>query len=93
MKPRMDSYEPFIGVHSRAFAVLYLFGVEMSHQRDLICFENVIVDAKTIECITDHELGQMLNYLKVAGQEVGVILNFKRARLEWKRVVLQKNRE
>jgi len=60
---------------------------------DLICFENVIVDTKTIECITDHEIGKMLNYLKVTGQEVGVILNFKRARLEWKRVVLQKNRE
>jgi GxxExxY protein len=60
---------------------------------DLISFENVIVDTKTIECITDHEIGQMLNYLKVTGQEVGAILNFKRARLEWKRVVLQKNRE
>ena len=29
--------------------------------------------------------------LKVTGQEVGVILNFKRARLEWKRVVYKRN--
>ncbi len=66
----------------------------MSHERDLILKEEVHrIVGYGMECITDHELGQMLNYLKVAGQEVGVILNFKRARLEWKRVVLQKNRE
>ena len=60
---------------------------------DLICFEQVVVDTKTIERITDHELGQMLNYLKITRLEVGLLLNFKHAKLEWKRVVLQRNRE
>jgi GxxExxY protein len=45
------------------------------------------MDAKVIERITAHELGQMLNYLKITGHPVGLILNFPRARLEWKRVV------
>jgi len=54
---------------------------------DLIVFGSVVVDAKVIERITDHELGRMLNYLKITGHPVGVILNFRRARLEWKRVV------
>ena len=58
---------------------------------DLICFGQVVVDIKTIERITDHELGQMLNYLRITGLEVGVLLNFKKSRLEWKRVVLQRN--
>ena len=57
---------------------------------DLICFELIVVDAKTIECIGDHELGQMLNYLRITGLELGIILNFKKARLEWRRVVLRK---
>jgi GxxExxY protein len=61
---------------------------------DLIAFDRVVVDTKVIETITGHELGQMMNYLKVTGLEVGVILNFKHARLEWKRAVLEKeNRE
>jgi GxxExxY protein len=55
---------------------------------DLIVFDSVVVDAKVIERITDHELGQMLNYLRITGLRVGVILNFKNAKLEWKRVVL-----
>ena len=55
---------------------------------DLIVDERVIVDTKVIEKITDHEIGQMLNYLKITGLKVGLIFNFKRARLEWKRVIL-----
>jgi GxxExxY protein len=54
---------------------------------DLIAFRQVVVDAKTIEQITDQELGQMINYLKITGLPVGLILNFKRPRLNWKRIV------
>jgi GxxExxY protein len=54
---------------------------------DLIAFGTVVIDTKVIERITDHELGQMLNYLKITRHPVGLILNFHRARLEWKRVV------
>ena len=55
---------------------------------DLIVFDSIIVDTKVIDRITDHELGEMLNYLKITGFEVGLILNFRHARLQWKRVVL-----
>lgn len=55
---------------------------------DLIAFDSVVVDTKVIDRITDHERGQMLNYLRIAKLRVGVILNFKRAKLEWERVVL-----
>jgi GxxExxY protein len=58
---------------------------------DLICFEQVIVDTKTIDQISDHEVGQMLNYLKVTGLQIGLLINFKHSKLEWKRVVLQRN--
>lgn len=55
---------------------------------DLIAFEKVIVDTKTIPRITDHEVGQMLNYLRITGLPVGLLLNFKHPRLEYRRVVL-----
>jgi GxxExxY protein len=55
---------------------------------DLIAWNAVVVDAKVIEAITDHEQGQMLNYLRFTKYKVGVILNFRRAKLEWKRIVL-----
>ena len=55
---------------------------------DLIAFGLVIVDTKVIDRITDHERGQMLNYLRITKLRVGLILNFKNARLEFERVVL-----
>ena len=54
---------------------------------DLIAFNAVVVDAKVIERITDLERGQMLNYLKITGLRVGVILNFSKPKLEWERIV------
>ena len=55
---------------------------------DLIADNAVIIDAKVIDRITEHERGQMLNYLRITGLRVGLILNFKRAKLEWERIVL-----
>ena len=72
----------------RRFPVLFR-GVEVGEFiPDLIAFGSVIVDTKVIDRITDHERGQMLNYLRITKLRVGLILNFKNARLEWERVVL-----
>ena len=60
---------------------------------DLIVFEMIIVDTKTIERITDSELGQMLNYLRITNLPVGVIINFKNPKVEWRRVVLGETTE
>jgi GxxExxY protein len=59
---------------------------------DLIAYNQLVVDTKVIEQIGDHEIGQMMNYLKITGLKVGVIINFKRSKLEWKRVILDKGR-
>ena len=72
----------------RRFAVLFR-GIEVGEFiPDLIVFGSVIVDTKVIERITDYERGQMLNYLRITKLRVGLILNFKNARLEFERVVL-----
>lgn len=55
---------------------------------DLIVFNQVIVDTKVIDKISNHEQGQILNYLKITGMKVGLILNFKHSKLEWQRFVL-----
>jgi GxxExxY protein len=55
---------------------------------DLIAFDSGVVDTKIIDQITDHERGLMLNYLRITGLRVGVILNFKHSKLEWQRIAL-----
>ena len=68
------------------YAVIYKQTQVGTYIPDLICFDSVVVDTKTIEKIGDHEIGKMLNYLKITGLHVGLIINFKNAKLEWKRV-------
>ena len=68
--------------------VLYKGELVGEYVPDLVVQEKLIVDAKTIDRITDHERGQILNYLRITALPVGVILNFKHARLEWERLAL-----
>lgn len=75
-------------VQQPRFEVVYK-GVQVGEfVPDLIAYDAVVVDAKVIDQITDHERGKMLNYLRITGKRVGVILNFKNAKLEWERLVL-----
>ena len=49
------------------------------------CIPDITV--KSIEVIGDNEIAQMLNYLRISGLKVGLIINFKNAKLEWQRIV------
>ena len=60
---------------------------------DLVVLGKIIVDTKVIDKITDHERGQMLNYLKISRLPVGVILNFRYAKLEWERLISTDHRD
>ncbi|PSQ92430.1 MAG: GxxExxY protein [Proteobacteria bacterium SW_6_67_9] len=55
---------------------------------DLVVADNLIVDAKVVDRLGDNERGQIINYLRVTGLPVGLLLNFRSSRLDWKRVVL-----
>jgi len=70
------------------FDVIYKTVKVGEYVPDLIAFNAAVVDTKVIDGITDHERGQMLNYLRITRLRVGVILNFKNAKLEWERLVL-----
>ncbi len=54
---------------------------------DLIVNGKVIVDPKVVTAFTESYLAQMLGYLTISGLELALLLNFKEARLAWKRVV------
>ena len=55
---------------------------------DFIVFNNVIVEIKAKEGIAEVHYSQTLNYLKVSGCKVGLILNFGEGSLKIKRVIL-----
>lgn len=55
---------------------------------DFVVFDKVIVEIKAKQGgIADEDLAQAINYLKVSGCKVGLILNFAGSKLQIKRVV------
>jgi GxxExxY protein len=54
---------------------------------DLIVDDQVIADPKVVTTFNDSHLAQMVGYLNITELRFALLLNFKFAKLEWKRVV------
>ena len=54
---------------------------------DLIVDGKVITDPKVVTAFNDSHVAQMLGYLNITSLQVALLLNFKEAKLDWKRVV------
>ena len=58
---------------------------------DLFCYDQIVVEIKAMDRLTPREQGQLLNYLKATGLQVGLLINFGSfPSLDWKRMVLTK---
>jgi GxxExxY protein len=71
----------------RRFNILFKDNPVAVYVPDLLVFESIIVDTKTIAKIGQPEEARMLNYLSHTKLRLGLILNFYHSRLEWVRKV------
>ena len=59
----------------------------VTYRADLICYDGVLVELKAEHAIAPIHHAQVINYLKLAGLHVGLLLNFGRPSLEFKRFI------
>ncbi len=64
-----------------------------AYRADFICFDRVIVELKALARMGPIEDAQLMNYLKVTGMPVGLLVNFGARSLESKRMVGVSNYE
>ncbi len=55
---------------------------------DFVVFDSIILEIKAVSDLTDQHFAQTINYLAVSGTEVGLLVNFQRSKLQYKRVIL-----
>jgi GxxExxY protein len=62
--------------------------LQKTYLADLVCYDKIIVELKSMEILTDREEAQILNYLKATGFQLGILINFgSHGKLEWKRYI------
>ena len=101
LKPGLDEklYERAVAIElrrnghvvevQRSFPVIYRGELIGNLSPDLIVDGAVIVDVKVVATFVETHVAQMIGYLAISGLELALLLNFKNARLDWKRVVRQ----
>jgi GxxExxY protein len=77
----------------REFPVFYHEELIGQLAPDLIVDDTVVVDPKVVAAFNEAHIAQMVGYLSISGLELALLLNFKSAWLEWKRVVRERKSE
>jgi len=60
---------------------------------DFICYDDIIVELKAVTKIVAAHKAQVINYLKAADKEVGLLFNFGENSLKWERITAFKKQE
>jgi GxxExxY protein len=72
----------------REFRVAYKGEEVGTYYTDFVVEEKVIVEVKSAQKIDSVHRAQLLNYLKISGLRVGLIMNFSKPKLQFERLVL-----
>lgn len=54
---------------------------------DFVCYNEIIVEIKTMPFITQQSKNQVVNYLKSTNSSLGLLINFGSSSLTWKRFI------
>ena len=58
--------------------------LERSYKADLVCFDTIVVELKSVEQLKAEHTAQLLNYLKATGLPMGILINFGEKPLRYK---------
>jgi GxxExxY protein len=58
---------------------------------DLVVNDRVLIEDKAATSLADEHVAQVLNYLKATGIQVGLLVNFGAPRLDFRRLVLERD--
>jgi len=58
-----------------------------TYSADLLVEDRLLVAVQCVEQFSNEHLAQCVNYLKASGLHLALLINFRRSRVEWRRVV------
>jgi len=70
----------------KPFEVIFRDKLIGRYSADLVVEKTVIVELKCCECLIREHQAQLFNYLKVSELPIGLLINFRRRKLEYQRL-------
>ena len=58
--------------------------LEKNYRADLVCYDNIVVELKSVEKIKSEHVAQLLNYLKATNLPMGILINFGEKPIQYK---------
>ena len=58
-----------------------------SYRADFICYDKIVVELKSVSELNNEHEAQVINYLKATGIKLGLLINFGKKSLDYKRLV------
>lgn len=64
-------------------------GIILPHKfyADFVVYDNIILEVKCVANMGKEHIAQTINYLKISGCKLGLLVNFGKLSLEYKRIV------
>ena len=59
---------------------------------DFVCYDKIIVELKAISSLSSEHKAQVINYLKAAKFELGLLINFGECKLKYERLIRSNSR-
>ncbi len=70
----------------KPFEVIFRDKMIGRYTADLVVENTVIIELKCCECLVREHQAQLFNYLKVSGLPIGLLINFRRRKLDYQRL-------
>ena len=74
--------------YNAPFTVKYRGQVVGEYFADLVVERKVIIEVKSVRALSPEMKAQVINYLKISGVRLGLLVNFHGVKANWERVVV-----
>ena len=74
-------------VQQSQIQVKYKNSIVGDYVADIVIDNKIILELKAVSHLADEHIAQTLNYLKATGYKLGLLMNFGKEKLEYKRLI------
>lgn len=61
--------------------------LEKFYKADFICYNEIIIELKALNDLAREHKSQLINYLKATNKKLGILINFGKPSLQYKRII------